>query len=209
MKDFPGDLSDAASPLPQRLGRHGDEAVNKLTEKGYEVRMGLTPELADQIFTMSHEPSIREYCYRDLEQRFADRKAAKHWLQQKRRAVFVLLKKGSDTLELAGYGWAGPSSNPHVPGSEVTFAVRVGESHQGRGLAAPFSWLIVAATAVTFDAQNFWLETWASNAGAIHVYHKLGFQDAAKEPSRRRTARGGEVSDTRIYMSLPNDLLIA
>lgn len=206
MTDFPDKFDENIRLLPDDLGEAGAEAVQKLAERGYEVQIGLTPELADQISTMSEEPSIREFCPKDCSQRFKDRTATENWLKKK-RAVFMLLKRDGGKLSLAGYGWAGPGSSRHAPGGEHTFAVRIGEAGQGQGLAAPFSWLIVAASAVLFGAKEFWLETWASNGGAVHIYHKIGFKTIDEQPDKRPANDGQTIADTRVYMSLPNDLL--
>lgn len=206
MTDFPDKFDETTHALPDNLGQAGQEAVQKLAERGYEVQVGLTPELADQILTMSKEPSIREFCPKDCSQRFADQAATEHWLGKK-RAVFVLLKRQGEELSLAGYGWAGPGSSSHAPGGDNTFAVRIGEAGQGQGLAAPFSWLIIAASAVLYGARDFWLETWASNGGAVHIYHKIGFETVDEQADTRPTRDGQQISDTRVYMTLANQLL--
>lgn len=202
MKTFPDTFDKTTQPLPDGLGQAGAEAAQKLAERGFEVRVGLTPELADAISVMSQEPSIREYCPKDCAQRFKDRAATGHWLG-KERAMFVLLKDG----RLAGYGWAGPETSPHALAGKHTFAVRIGEAGQGQGLAAPFSWLIIAGTAVLYGARDFWLETWGSNGGAVHIYHKIGFETVDEQADKRPTKDGDMVADTRVYMTLANSLL--
>jgi ribosomal protein S18 acetylase RimI-like enzyme len=94
-----------------------------------------------------------------------------------------------------------------VPGGETTFAIRVGEAGQGQGLATPFAWLIVVGAAQVYEARKFWLETWQSNEGAVHIYHKIGFVDVDSQNDTRPTTAGGEVPDTRLYMSLSDDKL--
>lgn len=205
--DYPNKFDETTRSLPDGLGQAAAEAARQLAGRGYEVRIGLTPEFAREISAMSKEPSIREYCHRDSGERFADLESAERWLA-KGRAVFLLLKRSDGgQLDLAGYGWSGAGTSRHVPEGEITFALRVGESGQGQGLATPFSQLILSASAVLYDAKNIWLETWASNGGAVHIYHKLGFTDVAEAPDRRPLPDGGTIADTRIYMSLPNDLL--
>jgi len=203
--EFPDRFDAAAQALPAALGQAADAAAQKLSERGYEVRFGLTAELADQIAAMAREPSIREFCPKDCGQRFADRAATEDWLK-KGRAVFVMVDKQDGSL--AGYGWAGPGSSSHAPGGHNTFAIRIGEAGQGKGLAAPFSWLIIAATAVMFGAKDFWLETWASNGGAVHIYHKIGFVTVDEQADSRPTTKQTEaIADTRVYMTLDNGLL--
>lgn len=207
MTDFPDKFDETTQPLPDDLGQAGNEAARQLAERGYEVRAGLTTELAGQILTMSQEPSIREYCPKDSGERFADLESTKRWLS-KGRAMFLLLERSDGgKLDLAGYGWSGAASSRHVPDGEITFALRVGEAGQGQGLATPFSQLILSSTAILYGAKNIWLETWASNGGAVHIYHKLGFTDVDKQPDRRLLPDGGTADDTRLYMSLPNELL--
>jgi ribosomal protein S18 acetylase RimI-like enzyme len=208
MSNFPTDFTNMTRSLAvDKLGDKEADIVRKLADKGFEVRTGLTPEFADQILVMAQESNIREYCPKDSTERFTDRAATERWLA-KRRAVFLLLKRENDnTLSLVGYGWSGPGFNRHVPGGQTTFALRIGEAGQGQGLAEPFSWLIVAASAAQYDTQDFWLETWASNGAAVHIYHKLGFETVKEETIERPTAIGGTVADRRIYMQLPNRLL--
>jgi len=208
MKPFPNTFADSARPLPADiLGGSDLEYIQRLTGKGYEIHTGLTPELAGRILTMSLEPNIREYCPKDSAERFADRQSTERWLK-KNREVFLLFKKAeAGNLELAGYGWSGTGSNDYVPGGKTTFALRIGEAGQGQGLAAPFSRLMIAATAGLYGSADFWLETWASNGAAVHIYHKIGFETVDEQPGERRGPGGEKVPDTRIYMSLPNRLL--
>jgi hypothetical protein len=207
MNQFPNTFTADIQLLPGPVLAKTDAQVQLLASKGYEVWIGLTPEMAGRILTMSEHPSIREYCPRDSAERFTDRAATERWLA-KWRAVFLLFKKEDNAnLTLAGYGWAGAGSSSHAPAGENTFAVRIGEAGQGHGLAAPFSWLIVAGSAVLYGARDFWLETWASNGGAVHIYHKIGFETVAEKPDERLSLNGEKVPDTRIYMSLANDLL--
>ncbi len=207
MTDFPNKFDETTGSLPDGLGPAGAEAAGQLADRGYEVRLGLTSEFAREISAMALEPSIREYCPRDSGERFADLESTGRWLS-KGRAMFLLLKHSdSGQFKLAGYGWSGSLSSPRAPGGEVTFALRIGEAGQGQGLATPFSQLILSTTAVLYGAKNIWLETWASNGGAVHVYHKLGFTDVAEAPDQRPLPDGGTTADTRIYMSLSNDLL--
>ncbi|HSW85606.1 MAG TPA: GNAT family N-acetyltransferase [Candidatus Saccharimonadales bacterium] len=200
MSGFPTDWSDPNILETNNIGPKAIDAAQQLADRGYEVLAGLNSEFAAQILTMSGEPAIREYCPKDLSERFTDQAATQKWLS-KQRAVYLLIKQGEQ--ELAGYGWAGPASSSNVPGGETTFALRIGESGHGQGLAAPFSWLIMAATAVHYGAQNFWLETWSSNGAAVHIYQKLGFENTTEVPSKRLTLNGEKISDTRLFMTLP------
>ena len=208
MSAFPTAFSDQLQPLPvDHFNDAGRQAVDYLASKGYEVRVGLTEPFATAIKVLSLQPTIREYCPRDCSVRFASREATETWLS-KGRCVFLLIKPADEGSELlAGYGWCGPETSSHVSGGETTFAPRISETDQGHGLAAPYSLVMLQATAALFDARNFWLETWASNGGAVHVYHKMGFTDVSEQPGTRPRPSGEQVDDTRIYMTYPNELL--
>lgn len=205
---FPDTFDVATRPLTAADLSGADAAlVQQLAEKGYEVHTGLTTDFADDIARMCLQPSIKEYCPNDSGRRFTDRQATESWLA-KGRAAFLLLKREADgTLSLAGYGWAGTEASPHVPEGQTTFALRVGEASQGQGLATPFCRLILAGSAGLYGSQNMWLETWASDGAAVHIYHKLGFEDVDSQADQRPTSSGQTVADTRLYMSLPNELL--
>lgn len=208
MTEFPTSFSQALQALPvERFNEAGQAAVDFLAAAGYEVRVGLTPAFATAIKVMSLQPTIREYCPRDCTLRFASRETTEVWLK-KGRCVFLLIKRADDGSELlAGYGWCGPETSSHVPGGGTTFAPRISETDQGHGLAAPYSLVMIQATAVLFGSRDFWLETWASNGGAVHVYHKMGFVDVTDQPGPRLRPSGESVDDIRVYMTYPNDLL--
>jgi ribosomal protein S18 acetylase RimI-like enzyme len=208
MKDFPNNFSETTESLPlDEIGDKGREFAEQLAAKGYEVRHGLTTAFADAITAMANEPAIREYCPKDCTQRFANREVIQSWLSKK-RATFLLLKNNDQgEQDLVGYGWVGTESSDLIPTGQTTFAIRIGEAGQGQGLATPFAWLIVAGAAAIYGARDVWLETWQSNGGAVHVYHKIGFQDVAQVEDDRPTISGQSVKDTRLYMALPNELL--
>lgn len=203
MSQFPQALTDASRPITDVVADEDSQLmIQKLSEKGFELSVGLTKEYAEAIIAMALEPGIQEYCPNDCSKRFKDMSAVQAWLG-KQRATFLLLQRTEQGLQLAGYGWAGAETSEHVPGGETTFAIRVGERGQGQGLATPFAQLIVSGSRQLYGAQHFWLETWQSNGGAVHVYHKLGFEDVAMVTSERSTLAGGTVPDTRIFMRLP------
>jgi ribosomal protein S18 acetylase RimI-like enzyme len=173
--------------------------MQKLQEQGYEVRHGLTRAYADSVRELVTQPSICVYCLKDSTSRFCDQDATAQWLQ-KGRAVFLLVE--TETGNVAGYGWSGPETSSHVPGGKVTVAMRISEEYQGRGLATPYLQAIIGATQSIYDATDFWLETWASNAGAVHVYGKVGFAEIEQEQGDRALKDGGSTPDTRLYMRL-------
>lgn len=200
--DFPDTFSRNTTPLEgQVTDIVSQQALAQLAAKGFTAHFGLTETYADAIAAMARESAIREYCPNDSAARFKDRAATTQWLA-KHRAVFLLLKQTPEGLMLAGYGWSGLEATEQVPGAQTTFALRVGELGQGQGLATPFAQLIIQASIALYDARGFWLETWASNTGAVHVYKKLGFQQVAEVPSQRKSA-DSTVPDTRLFMTLP------
>ena len=203
MMPFADSLDTSTHALPaDRLGETGVQAIEQLAAKGFEVHYGLTPEFAEAIIVIAQEPGIREYCPRDSAERFANLDSTKQWLA-KGRTVFLLLKRtDSGGLQLAGYGWAGAATSGQVPGGQSTFALRMGEAGQGQGLATPFAQLIVLAATKLYGAKNMWLETWACNGAAVHIYHKLGAVQVAEKPDQRPLPSGATVADTRLYMSL-------
>jgi ribosomal protein S18 acetylase RimI-like enzyme len=207
MINLPTAFDKNTTPLDAAaLGETCQLAIAKLAEQNYEVQLGLTAEYAEQILAMASQASIKDYAPRDSSERFKDLSSTENWLS-KGRAVFLLLRKTESETVLAGYGWTGPGSSIYVPGGENTFAIRISEADQGKGLATPFSRLLVFASHDLYGLSNLWLETWASNGGAVHVYQKIGFNIVKEVASQRLTLDGGEVTDTRLYMTLSNDLL--
>jgi phosphoglucosamine mutase len=200
---FPNTYDTDLQPmLAGRMSEAGKQAIGSLEGKGYEVHTGLTPDYADAIAAMANEPSIKEYCPNDSGSRFKNRETTAEWLSKK-RATYLLLQKSEngEPLRLAGYGWVGAKHSSQVTGGETTFSLRIGEDHQGKGLASPFAVCMLSAAAATYDTPHMWLETWASNGGAVHIYHKIGFITVAEKPDARPTLGGQTVADTRLFMA--------
>ncbi len=208
MVSFPTDFTDKTEPLTKSLGQPTDEAMDFLAGRGFVVLTGLDEALAKSISQLALQPHIRKYCPKDCtDERFANRQSTQRWLSRG-HAFFVLAKKQKSGFKPVGYGWSGPKKTNEVPQGETTFAVRLGQEGLGQGLAAPFSQIIVASTANKYGAKKIWLETWASNAAAVHVYKKLGFELVNQKPAKRSGADGSAVDDSRLYMLLPDELLL-
>lgn len=199
---YPDSYDTELQPVPvEKMSEAGQQAVENLATKSYEVQAGITPEYADGISKLALEPSIQEYCPKDCSERFKDRQTTADWLS-KGRAMYLLLQKGENgEMQLAGYGWVGAKTSSHVPGGETTFSLRIGEAHQGKGLATPFAVAMLAAAEVMYETPHMWLETWASNGGAVHVYKKMGFVTIEEVPAERPTRTGDKVADTRLFMT--------
>lgn len=199
MSRYPTDYTDSERIDANALSATGKEALAILADRGYEVRVGLSQADAAHIRTLALEPSIIEYCPNDCGSRFKDETSTTDWLK-KGRVVFLLVETA--TGELAGYAWAGDGESSHIPGGTETFAVRISEKHQGKGLATPYSSVVIDATQQIYGAEHLWLEAWQSNAGAVHVYEKLGFNFVTSESADRPTVSGENTPDTRLFMKL-------
>jgi RimJ/RimL family protein N-acetyltransferase len=198
VKQFPISFAETSLALDVPAA---EPATTSLHTKGYEVRTGLTKAYAEVIIAMALEPGIKEYCPNDSGSRFQSMTAVEAWLR-KGREVFLLIETSSQTL--AGYAWAGLAADSHVADGKTTFALRISEAHQGKGLATPYAQAVLIGAQAMFDVTNVWLEAWQSNAGAVHVYKKLGFEQVAHEIADRPTIHAGMVKDERLYMKLPS-----
>lgn len=200
MSNYPTTFSDSTERLTgERLSPTGQAALQNLEQKGYYVQVGLTQANVTALQALSLQPSIREYCPNDCTKRFRDELTASDWLSKGRAAILLI---HSETGEVAGYGWVGDGTSEHVPGGTETFAIRLSEAHQGRGLATPYNQVIIDVARQLYGSQHMWGEAWQSNAAAVHVYQKIGFHIIGSEPTTRPTATGQQTPDTRLYMTL-------
>lgn len=200
MKPFPTQLAT----IPVALGPNDTEgstaaALQTLAEKGFYVQLGITAEDVAALQALSHQTSILKYCPRDCTERFKDEPTVRHWLL-KERLVFLLKEKSTERL--AGIAWTGPGTSPHIPEGKLTGGLRLSEAFQGLGLATPFLKVVLEHTKNEYSRERLWFECWASNAGAVHVYQKLGFNIVETESASRPTPTGASEPDTRTYMVL-------
>ena len=200
MKPFPTQLATT----PVVLGPNDTEgstaaALQTLAEKGFYVQLGITAEDVAALQALSHQTSILKYCPRDCTERFKDEPTVRHWLL-KERLVFILKEKSTERL--AGVAWTGPGTSPHISEGKLTGGLRLSETFQGLGLATPFLKVVLEHTKNEYSRECLWFECWASNAGAVHVYQKLGFNIVETESASRPTTTGVSEPDTRTYMVL-------
>jgi ribosomal protein S18 acetylase RimI-like enzyme len=208
MSNFPTNFnSNTVAINSESLDDESKLALKLLSDKGYEVHRELTRDFASEIIKLALEPNIKEYCPNDSGRRFANLESTAAWLAKGRAAYLLLQKTDNGDNRLVGYGWAGDSTSSHVPQGETTFSLRLGESGQGKGLATSFSRIILLDSAKTYEANKYWLETWESNAGAVHIYKKLGFSEVDRQQDMRPTNSGQQIEDTRLYMYLPDVIL--
>lgn len=204
MSKYPTELYPTLLDIPvATLSNDANQSFSTLAEKGYIIKEGLTKEIIEQLQNIITEDSIREYCPKDQSERFTNVQIAENWMQ-KGRAFYVLLhaENNSSIITIAGYGWIGEKQTSLVPGGETTFSLRISEQHQGNGLAGPFSACMLSAAQEKYGAKKLWLETWASNRGAVHIYHKLGFHNVAEKEDQRPSLVAPQINDTRIYMDI-------
>jgi hypothetical protein len=253
MSNFPTTFAEQVQQLPADLGERGNAARERLAENGFEVVAGITRLLVPQLMANAREESTLEWCPKEPNSgRFESEESTEKWLtkgdstlNEFGRGIFLLMptvdnkfqpvEKGAQLLD--GHGWEGPEISPAIstedptpiiPGGTTTFALRLSEIVAGRrlGLARDFTQLIVAGSAVMYDAKDVWLETWKGNTAAVRTYEQVGFEHVFEKPDQERPTRkpvGYEfpngnvvylnhmdkpvVNDTRYWMSYPNELL--
>ena len=201
MKLFPSSFSlDEEFLVPHATDATSvSDALHLLAGKGFSVQVGMTRKDTPALQLLSVQDSIRKYCLKDCTERFKDEQTIEHWLK-KERLVFLL--KQTDSGDLAGIAWTGPGTSPRISEGKLTGGVRLSENFQGLGLATPFLAIVLGYTKHNYSSELLWFECWESNAGALHIYQKLGFQIVQTEPAPRPTPAGTTEPDTRVYMKL-------
>lgn len=200
MKPFPTALSKVKKYLqPKSAESTSTDSLQVLSEKGFSVQLGITEADISALQSLSVQASILKYCPKDCTERFKDEETVRKWME-KQRLVFLL--KETATGRLAGIAWTGPGKSPHIPFGKLTGGLRLSELFQGRGLASPFLQVSLEYTRQNYSSDLLWFECWQSNAGAVHIYQKLGFEILETKPGQRITPSGTYEPDTRVYMKL-------
>lgn len=200
MKSFPTTMAETVVVVgPDDAPMAVAAPLQRLAEKGFTVQLGITAQDVSTLQALSQQSSIIKYCPKDCTERFKDEATIRQWLTKK-RAVFLL--KETATGELAGIAWTGPGTSPHIESSKLTGGVRLSEYFQGLGLATPFLQVVLAYTRHEYSTERMWFECWESNAGAVHIYQKLGFEVVETQAGNRANPDGTSEPDTRLYMNL-------
>src|SRR5438067_1181706 len=102
MGSFPTTFSPDLVQLPADLGENGNEARERLAQKGFVVVAGLTEYTAGSVSAIARQPHIKDkMCPKDpTEKRFATRESTRKWLGKNGgRAMFLLARLASGGVE--------------------------------------------------------------------------------------------------------------
>lgn len=202
---------------PAVLPAHLDEPFYNLQAKGFSVVIGLELDELPSLTEIAGQPGVREFCARDLEERWGNTEMATRQLAKGGGRGVMLLKEIS-SQETAGFGWLGSADEKEqgYTGGDITFAIRMNERFAGRKLAPDFTNAIVMGGMHFFDARKIGWETWSSNAAAVNTYVRAGALLTKAMVSERPTldtayplATEGKYAgkhvreDTRLYFKAP------
>jgi hypothetical protein len=208
--NYPTTFSETLVPLQDvDLDERGQQAIDALKGRGFEVVAGLRVADLSEIQSISHEEGVREYCPKDEgPKRFATKESTeKEWLP-KGRGMLQLRSIGDGAL--AGYGWTGPEQCEELPDCPITFAERLSERFAGNGLGAPFAVAILSGSAALYGSERVGLETWGSNTAAVRTYLRAGAQLITTRDDERPTLKpakretDGLRRDVRQFMKFPH-----
>ena len=77
---------------------------------------------------------------------------------------------------LVGFAMYGFFPGEAVTGRLWIDRVLIDESHQGKGLGTLFMRALIGKLTAEYGKQPIYLSVYQENAGAVHLYEKLGFQ---------------------------------
>jgi GNAT superfamily N-acetyltransferase len=153
------------------------------------IATGHDPQIEQQLFAKSQEPSILQYTPKDATQRFGNTEMFDQW-KAGGREVYWLLGAHND---LAGIIWYGKKAFPlHIKLPELpseTFAIRLYDGYSGHRLAVPAmrqTLEIHTKVAETRGEQpaGLWLETDTDNPAALKVYTRFGYHEVYRDDER-------------------------
>jgi hypothetical protein len=213
-----GFLDEPYHLMPTDIVKHS-LSLTQIENQGLRVVSGLRRQDVPALTEIARQPSTVEYCPNDIVKRWTDEETVERQLAKDGgRAVFRLeSKEDGKTL---GFGWTGRASQEEtaITGCGNTFAIRLHEAARGKGLATPFSVVIVAGSMAVYGMRGIGLETWSSNRKAVNAYLGAGAVLMGSVDSQRPTlnlkqrglffdAFNGEQTphrlDSRLYMQYP------
>ena len=163
-----------------------DDALKPFCEY---IAIGSDSNLENQLVQKSQQENIAKFTPNDFAKRFGSIEMLKKW-QSKGRKLFWLLGPGQD---LAGIIWYGEDELPfELDGDEKpneTFAIRIYEGYNGKGLSNPFMTQSLKVYVDEKLKQNeklpiIWLQTDTDNIPALKSYTKFGFKEVRRDEKR-------------------------
>lgn len=189
---YPTDYTSERVELHDGIGSRGNDEIKRLHEAGYRILEGINDATRARLAAAASQPHIREYCARDLDERFGSTEQTLEWLSGG-RALLTLESEGV----LIGYGWVGPKNTPEVKDLyDATMSIRLTEHGVGKGLATSFAIVLTEYALQQFGARGVWLEVWRSNERAIRMYERIGYVIVAVVSGVRDTQQ-----DMRVFLA--------
>jgi hypothetical protein len=168
---------------------------------GYNVVRGFNSDIVGQLIENSKQAHVMSATPDDMGSRFRNKSTFAVWWQEHAGlAPYVLL--APDSEQLSGIVWHHPAALPSDEGaSDVsseksranhTFALRMYEPHNGRGLAP----LLMRASLLDYidqpqsteDFEGVWLRTSAStgNQRTVRLYSRFGYEHHGTNADKTR-----------------------
>jgi hypothetical protein len=147
-----------------------------------EPEFGCWTQTARQIIEKSKQERIQRTVPKDTTVRFKDIDTYKVWASTG-KLFFALTDYSGD---VGGLIWFSKHQHSLVPEADTTFAIRIYDGYEGRGLAKPFMsvahFLLPKLMAVS---PHVWLETDTNNAPALLLYQSFGYRHVETSETER------------------------
>lgn len=139
-----------------------------------EPNMGCSTHILMQIIEKSNQERMLKTVPRDSSERLKNPEAYKSWASK--GILFFALTDYSSNV--GGLIWFERRENPLAPDAETTFAIRIYDGYEGRGLAKPFMNVAHFMLPKLMDVSpNVWLETDVDNDPARGLYKSFGYEE--------------------------------
>lgn len=213
MAEFKAGFVDTPEIIEASAFRAGPirKALSMIAFQGYDLELGLPRKDRSQITHIAQQRGVREFCPRDIAERFGDDAQTEHTLTKDGGALFFTLRnKGMGRVD--AYGWTRLKEEAHLPHCETTSAYRLSKEITGKGLGAAFVRAVVDVSSQR-GLDKIGLETWSTNGAAVGAYLAAGATLAWTEEGTRPTLDedkqvlpDGRRQDARLFMQFAHTL---
>ncbi len=161
-----------------------NDFTHPLNNAGYIVHHGWSDDIEKQLVELSTQPHILKDTPNDAARRFSSTEAARKWHDDHERSVYTLADQALAEVapQIKGLIWFGRSERDDLA-AEYTFAIRMYDGAQGKGLAKPFMKAAHEDFRNSYDGA-IWLETSTDNLAARALYRKVHYSEAAIDDTR-------------------------